>query len=81
MLVTRVISGGFGGILMNSLECFIADIWLTDPERDLPVTVFVFVYVAGITLGPTLGAVVAMLSWRWYVYYLTLSASTVWEQE
>ena len=72
--ITRIIAGSLGGILMNSLECFIADTWLTDPERDLPVTLFVFVYVVGITLGPAFGAIAAVLNWRWCVYPFAFNA-------
>ena len=77
LIVTRAIAGSFGGILMDSLECFIADTWLTDPERDLPVTIFVCVYLLGICLGPVLGALVAVLYWRWYVYLLGLAVPAI----
>ena len=55
----------FGGILLNCLACFVADIWLTDRERDLHITLFILVYLSGVTIGPAFGAIVAVLSWRW----------------
>ena len=65
MVVTRAFAGFFGGVLMECLACFIADMWLTDTERDLPMTVFMCFYVAGVTAGPAFGALVSVLEWRW----------------
>ena len=65
VIVTRVFTGVFGGVLMNCLACFVADMWLTDVERDLYITLFILIYVAGVTIGPTFGAIVAVLEWRW----------------
>ena len=65
MLVTRAIAGFFGGIVLNAMEIFIADMWLTDDKRNLPITLFTFLYIAGVTLGPALSAIVKVLSWRW----------------
>ncbi|KAI9849506.1 MAG: hypothetical protein M1837_004126 [Sclerophora amabilis] len=68
LLVTRAIAGALGGILQNAPEPFLADTWLTDEERNLPITVFVLVYEAGVTLGPTFGAIASKLGWRWVSY-------------
>ncbi|KAL8710238.1 MAG: hypothetical protein Q9220_005169 [cf. Caloplaca sp. 1 TL-2023] len=38
---------------------FAADLWLADKDRNLPVTLYTYVYVAGVTLGPALGAVLS----------------------
>lgn len=65
LLVSRAIAGAFGGILQNAMETFVADIWLTHEERNVPITLFTLVLLAGVTLGPALGAVVKVLSWRW----------------
>ena len=65
MIAFRALAGFLGGILLNWPECILADIWLTDPERDLPVTLFVMFYLTGITLGPTFGALMNVMSWRW----------------
>ena len=67
LIVTRTFAGVFGGTLLNCLACFVADMWLTDAERDFWLTLFVLIYVGGVTLGPTFGALVAVLEWRWYV--------------
>jgi MFS family permease len=66
LIVTRVIAGALGGVLQNAMETFVADIWLTDQERNLPVTLYTFVLVGGVTLGPVFGAIFHELSWRWY---------------
>ena len=65
LLVTRAIAGAFGGILQNAMATLLTDIWLTDEELNLPVTLFTFVLLAGVTLGPVFGAIVSVLSWRW----------------
>ena len=65
LLVTRAIAGFFAGIVLNAMEIFIVDMWLTDDERNLPITLFTFLYIAGVTLGPTMDAMVKILSWRW----------------
>ncbi|KAL8953315.1 MAG: hypothetical protein Q9222_000839 [Ikaeria aurantiellina] len=71
MVVTRFFAGVFGGVLMNCLACFVADMWLTDAERDLYISLFIAVYLAGVTVGPAFGAIVAFLEWRW-IFYIQL---------
>ncbi|KAL8698177.1 MAG: hypothetical protein Q9201_006717 [Fulgogasparrea decipioides] len=61
-------AGTLGGILQNAMEMFVADIWLTDKERNLPITLYTLVLVAGVTLGPVFGAIAKELSWRWVFY-------------
>ncbi|KAL8846238.1 MAG: hypothetical protein Q9221_008670 [Calogaya cf. arnoldii] len=71
LLVSRAIAGALGGILQNAIAQFSTDLWATDEERNLPVTLYSYVYVAGVTLGPALGSIVGNLSWRW-VFYVQL---------
>ncbi|KAL8993525.1 MAG: hypothetical protein Q9169_006283 [Polycauliona sp. 2 TL-2023] len=71
LLVVRAIAGCTGGVLQNVLEQVAADLWATDKQRNLPITLYTFVYVSGVTLGPVLGAIVHDLSWRW-VFYIQL---------
>ncbi|KAL8793384.1 MAG: hypothetical protein Q9195_003970, partial [Heterodermia aff. obscurata] len=71
LLVTRTIAGFFAGIVQNAMETLIADMWFTDDKRNLPITLFTFLYIAGVTLGPTLDTIVKFLSWRW-VFYIQL---------
>lgn len=65
LLVVRAIAGLVGGVLQNLLEQVAPDVWATDKQRNLPITLYTFVYISGVTLGPVLGAVVHELSWRW----------------
>ncbi|KAL8982059.1 MAG: hypothetical protein Q9205_003334 [Flavoplaca limonia] len=71
LLVVRAIAGFVGGVLQNVLEQVAPDIWATDKDRNLPITIYTFVYVSGVTLGPVLGAIVHDLPWRW-VFYIQL---------
>lgn len=64
-MVSRAIAGALGGILQNCMEQATTDISATEQARDLPITLFTYVYVAGVILGSALGAVVHDLSWRW----------------
>lgn len=66
LLITRAIAGALGGVLQNAMETFVTDIWLTDEERNIPVALYTLVLLAGVTLGPAVGAIVDVLSWRWY---------------
>ncbi|KAL8937594.1 MAG: hypothetical protein Q9216_004352 [Gyalolechia sp. 2 TL-2023] len=77
LLVSRALAGTFGGILQNTMEQFSADLWLTEQERDLPITLYTYVYVAGVTLGPAFGAIVSRLSWRWFFYIQLMIYSAV----
>ena len=65
LLAVRAIAGALGGVLQNAMEMFLADMFLTDKERNLPITLYTFVLAAGVTLGPVFGAIVHELSWRW----------------
>ena len=65
LLVSRTIAGFFGGVVQNAMAPLIADLWLAEEKRNLPITLFTFLYVAGVTLGPTVNAIVKVLSWRW----------------
>ncbi|KAL9629053.1 MAG: hypothetical protein Q9204_005497 [Flavoplaca sp. TL-2023a] len=71
LLVFRAIAGFVGGVLQNVLEQVAPEIWTTEKERNLPITIYTFVYVSGVTLGPVFGAIVHELSWRW-VFYIQL---------
>ena len=64
-IVTRALAGLFGGVLLNCLACFVADMWLTEADRDLGITMFILIYISGVTMGPAFGAIAAVLDWRW----------------
>ncbi len=67
MIASRVIAGMCAGILMNVMAAIVADVWLTDEERNTPLTFFVWTYLAGVTIGPVFGAISEHLYWRWYL--------------
>lgn len=71
LLIARTIAGALGGILQNVPEPLITDMWLTDAERNLPVTLYVLALVGGVTLGPPFGAIAGQLNWRW-IFYIQL---------
>lgn len=67
LIVCRFIAGCCGGVLQAAMDGIIADIWLEAPERSLPVTLYVFSLLTGVTFGPVLGgAVIRSLHWPWY---------------
>ncbi|KAI4189592.1 MAG: hypothetical protein LQ346_005092 [Caloplaca aetnensis] len=68
LLVSRAIAGTLAGILQNVMEQLSTDMWATDKERNLPITLYSYVFAAGATLGPALGSIVGNLSWRWVLY-------------
>jgi MFS family permease len=67
LIVCRFIAGCCGGVLQDVMDGVIADIWAGPEQRSLPVTIYVFSLLGGVTLGPvTGGAIVSTLYWRWY---------------
>ncbi|KAL8831517.1 MAG: hypothetical protein Q9191_000826 [Dirinaria sp. TL-2023a] len=62
--VTRTIAGVSGGTLQNAMVTFVADMWLTDKQRNLPITLYILVLTAGVSLGPAFGAISGSLYWR-----------------
>lgn len=65
LVVCRAIGGAAGGTLQNAADGVAANMFRTCQERVLPITLYVFALVFGVTMGPVLGAVVEPLGWRW----------------
>jgi MFS family permease len=66
LIVCRFFAGCCGGVLQDVMDGIIADIWEGATQRSLPVTIYVFSLLAGVTLGPVIGgAIVSTLYWRW----------------
>ena len=66
LIVCRFFAGCCGGVLQDVMDGIIADIWEGATQRSLPVTIYVFSLLAGVTLGPVIGgAIVNTLYWRW----------------
>ncbi|KAL4893616.1 major facilitator superfamily domain-containing protein [Aspergillus ambiguus] len=69
LIVTRFFAGGCVIILGNSAASIIGNVWQTEKERNKPVTLWIFGYLAGSSIGPVVGAsIFQSLSWRWISY-------------
>jgi MFS family permease len=67
LVVTRFFSGGCVALIANSCASIIPDLWRDERGRSLPVSIYIFFYIAGSTLGPPLfaGVVQNIGDWRW----------------
>ena len=66
LIVCRFFAGCCGGVLQDVMDGMIADVWAGAEQRSLPVTIYVFSLLAGVTLGPIIGgAIVSTMHWRW----------------
>jgi MFS family permease len=66
LIICRFFAGCCGGVLQDVMDGIIADIWAGADQRSLPVTIYVFSLLSGVTLGPVIGgAIVGALYWRW----------------
>ena len=66
LIVTRVFAGACGGVLQNSVDGIVADVWDGETEKSLPLTVYTFALIGGSTFGSMFGgAVISRLGWRW----------------
>lgn len=78
LVVTRFIGGGGSSVAINLVGGSIADVWKGDRARSLPMSLFGFTSVAGIALGPFVGAAIQTIPtkyttdlnapWRWIFY-------------
>jgi len=66
MIVVRFFGGGASSIVINCVGGTITDIWETDEERSVPMSLYGMTSVVGIALGPFIGgAIQRNLDWRW----------------
>jgi MFS family permease len=65
LIVCRVVAGAAGGTLQNAADGVAANLFKTSKERTLPLTLYIFSLLFGVTMGPVQGAVPKTLSWRW----------------
>lgn len=76
LVVTRFFGGGGSSVAINLVGGSIADVWRGDKARSLPMSLFGFTSVAGIALGPFVGAAIQTIDtsgdinspWRWIFY-------------
>ena len=65
LVVCRVFAGAFGGTVQNAADGIAANIFFTVQERILPLTLYAFTLMFGVTIGPVFGALYEPLGWRW----------------
>ncbi|KAL4882842.1 major facilitator superfamily domain-containing protein [Aspergillus karnatakaensis] len=69
LVVTRFFAGGCAAILANTAAAVAGNVWDTEWSRSVPVSLYIFGYMAGTNMGPVMGAAVLQsLSWRWLSY-------------
>lgn len=65
LVVCRVFAGAFGGTVQNAADGIAANIFFTVQERILPLTLYAFTLMFGVTIGPVFEALFEPLGWRW----------------
>ncbi|CBF90241.1 putative MFS multidrug transporter [Aspergillus nidulans FGSC A4] len=69
LVATRFFAGACVAILANTAAGVIGNVWDTEWSRSIPVSLYIFGYMAGSSMGPVIGAAVLQsLSWRWIGY-------------
>ncbi|KAB8261882.1 major facilitator superfamily domain-containing protein [Aspergillus pseudonomiae] len=69
LIVTRFFAGSSVAVLANTSASVIGNIWETEKSRSIPVSLYIFSYLAGSSTGPVIGAAIFEgLTWRWIGY-------------
>ncbi|KAK6835774.1 hypothetical protein RU639_002435 [Aspergillus parasiticus] len=69
LIVTRFFAGSSVAVLANTSASVIGNIWETERSRSIPVSLYIFSYLAGSSTGPVIGgAIYEGLTWRWIGY-------------
>lgn len=69
LVVTRFFAGACVSILANTSATVIGNVWDTERNRNIPVSLWILVYLAGSSIGPVIGAAIyEALTWRWIGY-------------
>ncbi|CAG8177144.1 unnamed protein product [Penicillium nalgiovense] len=69
LVITRFFAGGCVSILANTSGTVIGNVWDTERNRNVPVSLFILAYLAGSSIGPVIGAsIYQALTWRWIGY-------------
>ncbi|KAI9669067.1 MAG: hypothetical protein M1831_000659 [Alyxoria varia] len=66
LIITRFFAGAFGGVLQNAVDGIAANLWADPRKRAMPVSLYIFALVFGVTMGSVEGAIGGTrLGWRW----------------
>ena len=69
LVVTRFFGGGASSTAINIVGGSISDVWFGNEARSLPMSIFGFTSVVGISLGPFIGSSIVQIHkshpWRW----------------
>ncbi|CAG8909173.1 unnamed protein product [Penicillium egyptiacum] len=69
LVVTRFFAGGCVAILANTAAGVVGNLWETEWSRSIPVSLYIFGYMSGSSMGPVMGAAIYQsLGWRWVSY-------------
>ncbi|KAJ5134227.1 Major facilitator superfamily domain general substrate transporter [Penicillium atrosanguineum] len=69
LVVTRFFAGSCVAILANTAATVIGNLWDTERNRNVPVSLYIVFYLAGASVGPVIGApIFQFLGWRWISY-------------
>lgn len=69
LIIVRFGAGGCVSILANTAASVISNVWEGERARTIPLSLYIASYLAGISIGPVIGAVIIQhLSWRWISY-------------
>ncbi|CDM30182.1 hypothetical protein DTO013E5_8553 [Penicillium roqueforti] len=72
LIVTRFFGGGASSTAINIVGGSISDVWFGNEARSLPMSIFGFTSVVGISLGPFIGSSIVQIHrshpWRWIFY-------------
>ncbi|KAL5335571.1 major facilitator superfamily domain-containing protein [Aspergillus crustosus] len=69
LVVTRFFCGACVAVLANTSATVIGNIWASEQQRSIPVSMYILAYLAGSSIGPVIGAsIYEHLGWRWIGY-------------
>ncbi|KFY33261.1 hypothetical protein V494_07785 [Pseudogymnoascus sp. VKM F-4513 (FW-928)] len=68
LIVCYVVAEAAGGTLQNAADGVAANLFKTSKEKILPLTLYIFLLLFGVTMGPVQGVVPKTLNWRWILW-------------